>query len=67
MTTNKNPAPRANAESRANHLPICASTNSTLADATPSLAAFYLARRFGLSILLAAFVARLAELGRALA
>ena len=66
MTRDEIPAPRANAEGRANHLSICTSTNSTNADATPSLAAMYLARRLGLSVLLAALVARLAELGGAL-
>ena len=67
MTANKSPAPRANAASRADFLPINAPANIAEANATPSLAALYLARRFGLSLPLAALVARLAEIGGALA
>ena len=67
MKANENPAPRANAESRAEPIIQLMANNSTTGEPTPDLAVCYIAKRFGLSFPLAALVARLADLGGALA
>jgi hypothetical protein len=59
------PAPRAYAEGRANRTPTGAS-DSTIPAAPQNFAAIYVATRYRLPVHVAALVARLADIGRAL-
>lgn len=67
MKANERPAPRANAESRAEPTYHSTRIRITTEDARPDFAARYIATRYGLSARWAALVARLAEIGGALA
>ncbi len=67
MSTKENPAPRANAESRAEPIDHSTRKGITTEGARPDFAAGYIATRYGLSAGWAALVARLAEIGGALA
>jgi hypothetical protein len=63
MTTKENPAPRANAGSRANSKSVNETSYTTNPAAPPDA---YRASRFRLPVPVGALVARLSELGRAL-
>ena len=62
----RSPAPRANAENRANSKSVRRTTDSTKPIGPPDFASSYIAHRYRLSMPVAALVARLAELGRAM-
>ena len=66
MTTKENPAPRANAGSRANRNSLTRTADNTKPSLPPDFAAHYLANRDGIPLPIAAVIARLAELGGAL-
>lgn len=66
MRTNENPAPRANAGSRANSQVQQPQTSSSSFDWEADPAAIWFARRFALPTVLTRLLAALASLGRAL-
>jgi hypothetical protein len=66
MTTNKKPAPRANAGSRANKVTRADETSTMKQAALPDFAAMFIAHRFRLPRSVAALVARLAKLAEVL-
>jgi hypothetical protein len=61
----RSPAPRANAENRAEGIRNNASLTITSTEPEANFAAIYLARRFGLALPIARTIAALASLGRA--
>jgi hypothetical protein len=66
MTAKENPAPRANAENRANKVAL-AGKASTIKEAAPAdFVAVYVATRSGRPTPVTALVARLADIGSAL-
>jgi hypothetical protein len=67
MTAKENPAPRANAENRANKVALAGKASSIKEAAPPAFAAMFVAHRYRLPLPVAALVARLAKLALALA
>ena len=58
--------PRAPTRNRPDTKCLASETSNTIPAASPDMAAYYVARRYGLPMPVAALIARLAELGGAL-
>jgi hypothetical protein len=67
MSTKENPAPRANAENRANKVTLAGKASTIKEAAPPAFAAVFVAHRYRLPMPVAALVAGLVKLAEVLA